>query len=400
MFNILTSSNEIIHSVSAPNLQQKTCALIDGHALIQTLGKPQNCRTFEEYAKIFFRLVIGNIGENVQRVDVVFDTYITQSIKSTTRSRRSTKKRPIRKIINRGDLPLPQVWANFISLADNKADLARYLSDYLVSHGIEISSHCELVTGGGFQDPTKAYSTHRDVLPMLCNHEEADTRLIFHACEAVSNNFNRLLLLCRDTDVFLLLIHFLGQSQDIETWMLCGTARQRKCYPIHTIAQQLPQVVISNILGFHALTGCDTTSSFTSFGKRKCWKVFEQYPQLLHGIGRDGAIKDAEEFVCRLYGAPDPLAGVNKCRHDLFEKGNKDLEKLPPTNDSFKLHVVRCNHQAKVWLQANIGLQQVSPPIESGGWKVSEENLEVVWTTLPSIPKFCVNLISCGCTKV
>lgn len=173
-------------------------------------------------------------------------------------------------------MPLPQTWANFISLGENKADLAKYLSDYLVLNHASITNrnNCELVTGGGFQDPTKAYSTSRDMSTFLCDHEEADTRLIYHALEAVGNNFNRLLVFCRDTDVFLMLIHSFRNKYDIELWMVAATAKQRKCYPIHDIAQQLPEIITNNLLGFHSLTGCDTTSSFTSFGKRKCWKVY------------------------------------------------------------------------------------------------------------------------------
>ena len=181
--------------------------------------------------------------------------------------------------------------------------------------------------------------------------------------------------------------------------MIAGTAKQRKCYPVHTIAKRLPASIIENILGFHAFTGCDTTSSFTGFGKRKCWKVFEEFPNLIHGVGRDGQRDTIEEFVCRLYRAQNPKAGINKCRTDLFEKGNKDLEKLPPTEDALILHVVRANHQAKVWLQANVSWQTVGLPSETKGWELSNEKLKVVWTTKPSIPSSCINLISCGCTK-
>ena len=66
-------------------------------------------------------------------------------------------------------------------------------------------------------------------------------------------------------------------------------------------------------------------SSFTSYGK-KCWKEFEEHAHLLSGIGTDVRFDDAEEFVCIIYGAPDPLARINQCR-------NKELEKLPLTKD-------------------------------------------------------------------
>ena len=85
--------------------------------------------------------------------------------------------------------------------------------------------------------------------------------------------------------------------------MIAGTTKQRECYPVHTITQHLPTPITDNILRFHALKGCDTTSSFTGFGKRKCWKVFEEFPTLIRGLGRDGPKDEIEEFVCRLYRA-------------------------------------------------------------------------------------------------
>ena len=237
----------------------------------------------------------------------------------------------------------------------SKADLANFLSQYLMQHGQELLPKCELVTSEGFKEPTKACSTSiGDLTYLTCNHEEANIRIIFPACDAVKNVHNKILVHCRDTDVLLLFVHFLGTIKDVETWMIAGTAKQRKCYPVHTISECLPAPIIENILGFHAVTGCDTTLSFTGFGKRKCWKVFEEFPDLVHGFGRDGPRGTIEEFVCRLNRAQDPKAGINKCRTSLFKKGNKDLEKLQPTEDALILHVVRANHKPKVSPQANL----------------------------------------------
>ena len=375
-----------------------TCILIDGHALNQALGKPQTCKTFQDYAGAFFKAVKSNIDESVERIDILFDTYVEMSMKDAARMKRNVKKRHIRKNIDRGDLALPQVWGNFISLPENKADLANFLSEYMIQHGQELLPNCELVTSGGFKEPTSSTSME-NLTHLTCNHEEADTRIILHACDAVSKSFNRLLVRCRDTDVLLLLVHFVGTIKDVETWMIAGTAKQRKCYPVHTMTERLPAPIIDNIVGFHALTGCVTTSSFTGFGKRKCWKVFEEFPYLIQKLGRDGLQNDVEEFICRLYRAPNPQDGVNKCRIDLFEKGNKELEKLPPTQDALSLHITRANHQANVWLQANVSWQTVGLPSETIGLEVSEQKLKVVWTTKPSIPSSCIHLISCGCTK-
>ena len=77
----------------------KTCVLIDGHALIQTLGKPQGCKTFGDYADVFMKIVRNHFTEHVTRVDVVFDRYTSKdSIKSATRLKRTGKKNPIRNL--------------------------------------------------------------------------------------------------------------------------------------------------------------------------------------------------------------------------------------------------------------------------------------------------------------
>ena len=54
------------------------------------------------------------------RIDIVFDDYTIQSIKSGTRQQRNTKKRKITRIIDSCKIRLPPVWQSFISLDENK----------------------------------------------------------------------------------------------------------------------------------------------------------------------------------------------------------------------------------------------------------------------------------------
>ena len=136
---------------------------------------------------------------------MVFDRYREESIKAGTRSRRVGKKRPVRKIIDTPNATLPYVRANLISLDANKADLARFLSKSLMAKGDILPDQYELVTGGGFTNATESRSTKRSKTPLHANHEEADTRLILHSCEAVKEGYQRVLVHSRDTDVFLLL---------------------------------------------------------------------------------------------------------------------------------------------------------------------------------------------------
>ena len=52
-------------------------------------------------------------------------------------------KKPIRKVVSNGLVPLPQIWAQFVSLSENKADLAAFLSEDLVKRFPNILAGCE-----------------------------------------------------------------------------------------------------------------------------------------------------------------------------------------------------------------------------------------------------------------
>ena len=227
------------------------------------------------------------------------------------------------------------------------------------------------------------------------NHEEADTRLILHLCKAVDGGYERVLVICRDTDILLLLVHFMP-TKPVEVWMISGTAKSRKCYPVHEASQRLTQSVKTNLLSFHALTGCDTTSAFHGYGKKSCWKTFLNQPLLVAGIGRDGELAPIEQFVCHLYGRPEQPS-VDEARLQLFGKAKKGLEMLPPTKDALELHTIRANYQAKIWLQADQQHIQVSSPVDTSAWINEEGCLKAVWTRLSPIPDSCLELVTCGC---
>ena len=124
---------------------------------MQNLGKPAGCRTFSGYADIFSRSIFYHISQGAASVDVVFDRYIgTQSTKSQTRVKRGLRaKKLIRKVVSDGLVALPQIWAQFVSVSKNKADLAAFLSEDLVKRFPNVPAGCELVLGRGTEKAHK-----------------------------------------------------------------------------------------------------------------------------------------------------------------------------------------------------------------------------------------------------
>ena len=61
-----------------------------------------------------------------------------------------------------------------------------------------------------FDDLQIAQSTKQGNVPELqATHEEADTRIILHACHAISSGYKRVVVKGRDTDVILMMIYHL-----------------------------------------------------------------------------------------------------------------------------------------------------------------------------------------------
>ena len=71
-----------------------------------------------------------------------------------------------------------------------------------------------------------------------------------------------------DTDVLVLAIA--SKLSTIELWLAFGHGNHFCYISAHDIAHKLGSVVSQGLPFFHALTGCDTVSSFSHVGKRNC----------------------------------------------------------------------------------------------------------------------------------
>ena len=142
------------------------------------------------------------------RVDVLYDQYLDNSIKSGIRTKRPTTVCQVWTNITSRDLKLPFSWLNFIKINENKSNLAQFLSYELVKV-VRLDDH-RTILGGGSEDPMKVFSSNveNDVSHLRANRDEADTRILLHAHDACNQGYARLVIECRDTDVLLLLLVF------------------------------------------------------------------------------------------------------------------------------------------------------------------------------------------------
>lgn len=375
--------------------KESASIIIDGQALVVAIGKPDNAKTFGDLADVFVRTVLKK-GEQFARIDVVFDRYRDISIKAKTREKRTKTIKPIRRKIEHRDVPLPASWNNFISLGDNKADLARFLS-------IQLTLQCPtdqiVVTAGGYEGEEGVGSNivDFDVEGISAFHEEADTRLVLHGIHCNRNrSMSDIVIVSRDTDVLVLLVaHF--KDLQCKVWMMSGTSKSQKYIPVHEIHNSLPDGSDRALLPFHALTGCDTTSYLYGHSKTAALKIFVTDFKLIEDVGEGQLTSEqsdkAEKFICKIYGQDSNK--TNEARFVMYHRCNIP-EMLPPTSDAIRLHIARAHYQSLVWKQANV-TDPVLPEPQQSGWKLERNTLVPVLMTKSPIPVACIEMIKCSC---
>ena len=113
-----------------------------------------------------------------------------------------------------------------------------------------------------------------------CTHEEADTRMILHAADAVQEGHRKIALRTVDTDVLVLAIALAGrlQEQQVELWVVMGTGSHLRYIAAHEISNCLGSEMSKSLPVFHTFTGCDTVSRFAGRGKKTAFTVWKSYP--------------------------------------------------------------------------------------------------------------------------
>ncbi|KAK3740844.1 hypothetical protein QZH41_000596 [Actinostola sp. cb2023] len=296
-----------------PVREVSTAFIFDGMAMIQML-KSGGSRTFGELAERHYRVISTPLRQGqCTRVDVVFDRYdLLQSIKESERVKRGSSNALEIKISNR-NTPVPRQWSKYISNKRNKINLSNFLCQEWCEIGQgELLPGQQLIVAGGFEDPTDAVmisSQHLDHVPELrSDHEEADTRMILHAKHASSSK-QRIVIQSPDTDVAVLATYSFQTIQCEELWFKTGVKDKVRFIPIHLVSEKLGVTICAALPGFHALTGCDSTSGLFRTGKKKAWKAFLKDPSAQDNVGNLGTaippsartLQACEKFVCSLY---------------------------------------------------------------------------------------------------
>ena len=164
-----------------------------------------------------------------------------------------------------------------------------------------IAGQCLIIAGESkdvlvIRKVTKEGSCRDEMLS--CNHEEADARLIFHAHKpSLASQIKRIVVWSPDTDVFILYIYHKERIYSPELWFRTGVKDKSRFIPVHTICTNCGSDLCKALLGFHALTGCDSTSGFASVGKVRFFRVLKKHPTKYSSVSKLGNELDVSELM-------------------------------------------------------------------------------------------------------
>jgi hypothetical protein len=377
--------------------------IIDAAAIVNMI-KPGVEKTFTGYAEKSFLPFIKAQLRHADRVDIVWDEYIENSLKATTRCHRGTGVR--RRVTPTNQLP--RNWSSFLREDSNKRELFMFLADCASS--LEVGG--QVVTTYG-QD-VRCTSPRGTTRLSPCTHEEADTRMLLHAADAVQQGDRKILLRTVDTDVLVLAVavfHHLSSmrpEEQLEVWVAFGTGINLRYIPAHSIACNLGPERSKALPAFHAFTGCDTVSCFAGRGKKTAMEAWKACPEVTSAFLSlscplaqitDRNMELLQRFVILMYDRTSNKTKVNDARKALFSKKGKSLDLIPPTLAALYEHTKRTALQAgHCWGQCLVVRPQLPSP-EEWGWVMTSDGWQPFWTTLPDVTKSCRELVRCGCNK-
>ena len=210
-------------------------------------------------------------------MDILADTYRTNSIKDGERNSRGSSQRII---IASSKSRLPHDLFEFLKKEENRTRVREIISEVLRNNFSKVLAKIEMFNS--------VYST-RDVTYCITetgvtineevpsNQEEADIKVILHCHHPLQENPKW----CYrspsgDTNILILAASF---SENSRTYIDYGNGKLRKGFwlnQINTINENLKKPLI----GFHAFTGNDYVSSFFRKGKKTCWKTMKKKTEL------------------------------------------------------------------------------------------------------------------------
>ena len=224
---------------------------------------------------------------------------------------------------------------------------------------------------------------------MTITHEEADTMIIQQVASVGAAN---VLVVADDTDVFVLLCHFVFNGDITGHAMMVSPIRGRTVIDINESVDK-NRAMMGDLLAAHGLTGCDTVATYHGIGKGVALKVLRSETLSLSKVGNmtlsvEEALEQSTSFMLSCYGHPE-CSSLTESRQKIWSRkvsrsigSAPKLQSLPPTNEAFTENVARAHLQVRIWKQK---LELNPPNVDplTHGWTRHDGSTSLTPTTVP-----------------
>ena len=376
--------------------------IVDGCAVLWTIPWPAAPAKVSTFVEAAVSSLVRHVDE-AKILHIVFDRYYGTSIKSQCRVQRANGISRVYQLAPDSPLPRQSVTLNVIA---NKVQIIGMIVNAL--RAVKVPEGKKIITTGPDPRPIDLGSDAQ--LPPL-THEEADVLMAHHTINEALAGHSSIKVVSDDTDVLVILAHHLhaktnNMPSTVQLYMESCT-KNRTVIHINEVVKKHAKVM-PNLLAMHALTGCDSVSSFSGIGKTTALKQLQSFANPIE-LGNpstplDEVVNSCLPYVCHLY-RQQSCDSLNTIRTNIFTRqiaGKRHsppkLSSLPPTMPAFKLHCARAHYQAVLWNSAGMFSPPELDPLEFG-WEKRYSLLQPVH--LPDgqavIPNEVLHIISCGC---
>lgn len=228
--------------------------------------------------------------------------------------------------------------------------------------------------GGTVREPGVTLPVTNSSVTHVEEQEEADRRNFVHLHYSVQDlGCTRAVFHATDTNVIILAMYYFGSLLSLQE------LKPDRYLPVHTLVAVLsrkygkdPRDLTSTLLCAYVSSGCDTVSYPFKHGKKAASVATNMVGRraTLPACGDNGIFQLTKDiktevtlFFTALYGRKDQYK-VNTLHQHMFASSKSDLRMLPPTDDTFRLHLLRELYQLAVQKTANLSDVNLTPPAE------------------------------------
>lgn len=395
-------------------------SILDGCAILWIIQWPSSTGTMTDHITSFSKYILNLLDKN--DVLLAFDRYHDYSIKSVTREKRNVAQssKSVKVTLNGPAQDKNVVLTN----KNNKKQLIELLVRSLTALKMPKANRRLIVTGPDPVPIEVSYTGIRERNDLRTLHEEADTIIVSQMLSLVNEGFTSIQVICADTDVFVLLLHYfrkenLRQKQPPVDILMQSPLSSTKAISIRDTCDSLPPFLVSSLLAAHALSGCDTVPQMFGFAKKKVLNLLksERGSEICLGLKDLGNIdvqipwstieESGINFVRALFGQKETKSlsdiryekWMEKVKNEAMDSPSK-LRYLPPTKDALGLNIKRAHFQCSIWKNVTLeNAAQLRP--EDFGWTKDTVNECLDPTPLPQdravAPDCLLSVTFCGC---